>query len=153
MKQFVCSMIGWTFQQKQIQEGNQSPMQAISREGSCHRSYMFWRNGLNSLSFDSQLSKSGSVRRERKGGLLMHASISTVYFISYFLSVGGLGMATKVGLHEQSPTQSPRPTRQWRPNAQGRGNLGLYHFGFKFWLGVGNWGCHAPRVSHQLCWP
>ena len=39
------------------------------RKGSCHRSYTLWKNGLNALSFDSQSSESGSVKRERKGGL------------------------------------------------------------------------------------
>ena len=38
------------------------------------------------MNFDSQPSKSGPVKRERKCDLLMHASIPTVYFLSYFLS-------------------------------------------------------------------
>ena len=79
-------MIGWTFQQKQTQERNQSPTRVTSREGSCHGSYTFWRNGLNGLSFYSQPSDSGFVKSERKCGLLMYASISTVYFLSCFLS-------------------------------------------------------------------
>ena len=79
-------MIGWTFQQKQTQEGSQSPTRVTSREGSYHRSYRFWRKGLNGLSFDSQPSKSGFVKREKKCGLSMHTSISTIYFLSCFLS-------------------------------------------------------------------
>ena len=38
------------------------------------------------MSFDSQPSKSGFVKREKKCGLLMHTSISTIYFLSCFLS-------------------------------------------------------------------
>ena len=56
------------------------------KKGSCHRSYTLGRNGLNGLSFDSQSSESGSIKRERRGGLLMHASIPTVYFLSCFPS-------------------------------------------------------------------
>ena len=56
------------------------------KKGSCHRSYTLGRNGLNGLSFDSQSSESGSIKRERRGGLLMHAYIPTVYFLSCFPS-------------------------------------------------------------------
>ena len=38
------------------------------------------------MSFDSQPSKSGFVKREKKCGLSMHTSISTIYFLSCFLS-------------------------------------------------------------------
>ena len=52
------------------------------RKGSYHRSYTLWKNGLNSLSFDSQSSESGSVERERKGSLLLHAFVPTIHFPS-----------------------------------------------------------------------
>ena len=38
------------------------------------------------MSFNSQPSENGFVKRERKCGLLMHTSIFTVYFLSCFLS-------------------------------------------------------------------
>ena len=52
------------------------------KKGSCHRSYTLWRKGINGLSFDSQSLESGFVKRERKGCLLMHASIPTIHFLS-----------------------------------------------------------------------
>jgi len=58
------------------------------KKGSYRRSYTLWKNGLNSLSFDSQSSESGSVEREKKGGLLIHAFIPTIHFPSLvFFSV------------------------------------------------------------------
>ena len=56
------------------------------KKGSCHKSFTLWRKGLNGLSFDSQSLESGSVKRERKCSLLMHASIPTVYFLSPWFS-------------------------------------------------------------------
>ena len=52
------------------------------RKGPCHRSYTLWKNGLNSLSFDSQSLESGSIEREKKGGLLIHAFVPTIHFPS-----------------------------------------------------------------------
>ena len=72
---------------------NQSPMRITSAKGFCHRSYSLWRNGLSGLNFDLQSSESGSVKNERKCGLLMHASftqsfnlfcLSVFYFLSSF---------------------------------------------------------------------
>ena len=80
MKQLVCWAMGWAFQQKWTQQGNQSPMQVTLAKGSCHRSYSLWRKVLSDLSFDLQSSKSGSVKRERKYGLLMHTSIPIALF-------------------------------------------------------------------------
>ena len=45
--------------------------------GFYHKSYSFQRNGLCGLSFYLQPSESGYLKRERKGGLSMHASIPT----------------------------------------------------------------------------
>ena len=56
------------------------------KKGSCHKSYKLWKNCLNGLSFDSQSSESESIKRERKCGLLMYASIPTVFFLSLWLS-------------------------------------------------------------------
>ena len=56
------------------------------KKGSCHRSYTFWRKGLNGLNFDSQSSESGCAKRERKDSLLIDASILTVHFLSLWFS-------------------------------------------------------------------
>ena len=56
------------------------------KKGSYHRSYTLRRKGLNGLSFNCQSLENGSVKRERKCGLLMHASIPIVYFLYCFLS-------------------------------------------------------------------
>ena len=62
------------------------------RKCSCHRSYTLWKKGLNGLSFDSQSSESGYVKRERNRSLLMHAFVPTIHipsliFFPVFLSI------------------------------------------------------------------
>ena len=52
------------------------------KKGSCHRSYTLWRKGINGLSLNSQSLENGSIQRERKCGLLMHASIPIIHFLS-----------------------------------------------------------------------
>ena len=54
------------------------------KKGSCHRSYTLWRKGLNGLSFDSQSLERGSIKRERKDGLLMLVSIPIFTFFLWF---------------------------------------------------------------------
>ena len=60
-------------------------MRVTSRESSCHRSYMFWRKGLNDLSFDSRSSKSGSIKRERKCDLCMPLFLMFTFSLVFFL--------------------------------------------------------------------
>ena len=49
---------------------------------------MLWRKGLRGLSFDSQSSENGFVKREGKSGLLMHVSLPTALFsLSVFLLI------------------------------------------------------------------
>ena len=56
------------------------------KKGSYHKSYTLWRKGLNGLSFDSQSLECGSIKRERKDGLLMLVSIPifTFFLLSQF---------------------------------------------------------------------
>ena len=56
------------------------------KKGSCHRSYTLWRKGLNGLSFDSQSLECGSIKRERKDGLLMLVSIPIFTFFLFWFS-------------------------------------------------------------------
>ena len=56
------------------------------KKGSCHRSYTLWRKGLNGLSFDSQSLERGSIKRERKDGLLMLVSIPIFTFFLFWFS-------------------------------------------------------------------
>ena len=54
------------------------------KKGSYHKSYTLWRKGLNGLSFDSQSLERGSLKRERKDGLLMLVSIPIFTFFLWF---------------------------------------------------------------------
>ena len=60
-------------------------MRVTLKKGSYHRSYSLQRKGLSGLSFDLQSSESGYVKRERKGGLVMHASIPIALFSFFHL--------------------------------------------------------------------
>ena len=83
------------------------------KKGSCHRSYTLGRNGLNGLSFDSQSSESGSIKRERRGGLLMHVFIPTVYFLSpwfsfqYFFLFSDFSVYSSIFIISFLPLSSP----------------------------------------------
>ena len=51
------------------------------KKGSRHIGYTLWRKGLNGLRFDSQYLE-WVCQEGEKGGLLMHASIPTIHFLS-----------------------------------------------------------------------
>ena len=55
------------------------------KKGSRHIGYTLWRKGLNGLRFDSQYLE-WVCQEGEKGGLLMHASIPTIHFLSLVFS-------------------------------------------------------------------